>query len=544
MTFARLTDLAGTEAWPDISPDGNYIVYVKPSGETSDIYLQRIGGGNPINLTAGSGTTNTQPAFSPKGDLIAFRSGRDSGGIFVMGSTGESVRRVTNVGSNPAWTPDAKSILFQTEYVENPLSRNSISQIWRVDLEDGKTTKLFAGDGVQPCVSPDGKTVLFWGLPLGTGKRELWTIPADGGEPKRLTDDDAVDWNPVWTPDGKGIYFLSTRGGTMNLWKLGYDPASGSVTGPPEPHMVPTQNCSGLSFSDDGKIFIYLSTERRSNIFRVPYDASAGRITGVAEPLTEGSREFNYLSASPDGKRLAFTIGGVQEDLGVMALDGTGFRKITNDRFKDRGPKWSHDGKRLAFYSERGGTYQIWTVNADGSGIEQVTDMKGMGLVTWPAWMPGDRAIYYSTDSGGSIADLSGGPGLRRNSPLRPFRGVGTFSGSAISPDGKSIFGVLVQPDGAGGPLMIYSLADSSYRKLPGEGTGGYWCADGRTVLYLGLDGHPRTLDVVTGTIVPLEGLPRFSDYSEFSLSPDDRWIYFVRIETETDVWEASLKAE
>jgi hypothetical protein len=49
---------------------------------------------------------------------------------------------------------------------------------------------------------------------------------------------------------------------------------------------------------------------------------------------------------------------------------------------------------------------------------------------------------------------------------------------------------------------------------------------------------------VVTGTIVPLEGLPRFSDYSEFSLSPDDRWIYFVRIETETDVWEASLKAE
>ncbi len=128
-------------------------------------------------------------------------------------------------------------------------------------------------------------------------------MPSGGGEPKRLTDDDAIDWNPVWTPDGKGIYFLSTRGGTMNLWKFAYDPASGSVTGPPVPHILPTQNCTGFRMSRDGKKFIYLSTERRSNIFRVPFDPAAQRVTGPAVPVTEGSRECGYLSVSRTGKR-------------------------------------------------------------------------------------------------------------------------------------------------------------------------------------------------------------------------------------------------
>jgi Tol biopolymer transport system component len=544
MTFGRLTDLAGAETWPDISPDGNYIVYVKPAGETSDIYLQRIGGGNPINLTAGSATVNTQPEYSPEGDLIAFRSGRDGGGIFVMGSTGESVRRLTDFGFNPTWTPDGKTILFQTEYLEHPYSRGTTSQIWSVDVEDGKTTKLFAGDGVQPRLSPDGKTVLFWGLPPGTGKRELWTMPAGGGEPKRLTDDDAIDWNPVWTSDGRGIYFLSTRGGTMNLWRFGYDPGTGSVTGPPEPHTLPTQNCTGFRLSRDGKKFIYLSTERRSNVFRVPYDPAARRITGGASQVTEGSREFNYLSISPDGKSIAFTLGGIQEDIGVMGLEGRDFRKLTNDRFKDRGPKWSHDGKRIAFYSERSGTYQIWTVNTDGSGIEPITEEKGSGLVSWPNWMPGDRSIYYQTDSGGAFVELAGSPGKRKTIRVRPAEGLSFFSGNSVSADGKSILGAFVKPDGTGGPLVIYSLADSSYRKLGEEGIGALWCADNRTILFIGIDRNLKSLDIQTGAVIPLEGLPRFTDYSEFCLTPDNRSIYFIRVETETDAWEASLKAD
>jgi dipeptidyl aminopeptidase/acylaminoacyl peptidase len=296
--------------------------------------------------------------------------------------------------------------------------------------------------------------------------------------------------------------------------------------------------------SRDGKQFIYLSTERRSNIFRAPFDPATRRLTGPVVPVTEGSREFGYISLSPDGKALAFTMGGIQEDIGVMGVDGKDFRKLTNDRFKDRGPKWSHDGKRIAFYSERSGTYQIWVVNRDGSGIEQVTDEKNTDLLAWPNWMPDDRSIFYQTPTGGAIVELSGELGHRKTIRVRPTEGGEYFSGNTLSADGSSALGSLILPDGTGGPLMIYTFEDSSYRKLAAEGIGPVWCADGKAILFTGNDRLLRAFDPRSGAIMPIDGLPRFSDYSEYFLSPDNRWIYFVKVETETDTWEASLQSD
>ncbi len=82
-----------------------------------DIYLKRVGGERVINLTEDSAADDKQPAFSPDGELIAFRSEREGGGIFLMGATGESVRRLTDFGYNPAWSPDGKEIVCATEEV-------------------------------------------------------------------------------------------------------------------------------------------------------------------------------------------------------------------------------------------------------------------------------------------------------------------------------------------------------------------------------------------------------------------------------------------
>ena len=90
--FTQLTDYQGKETFPSLSPDGSFFVYAKAVGGHSDIFLQRAGG-KPLNLTADSPADETQPAFSPDGQQIAFRSERDGGGIFLMGATGESVRR-------------------------------------------------------------------------------------------------------------------------------------------------------------------------------------------------------------------------------------------------------------------------------------------------------------------------------------------------------------------------------------------------------------------------------------------------------------------
>jgi Tol biopolymer transport system component len=71
-----------------------------------------VGGGNPLNLTQDSPEDDTQPAFSPDGQQIAFRSDREGGGLFLMGATGESVRRLTDIGYNPTWSPDGTKLAF------------------------------------------------------------------------------------------------------------------------------------------------------------------------------------------------------------------------------------------------------------------------------------------------------------------------------------------------------------------------------------------------------------------------------------------------
>src|SRR4029077_17428179 len=109
-SFTLLTNHPGIEDFPSLAPDGKTFVYVNRSSGHADIYLQRVDGTNAFNLTKDSDVDNTEPAFSPDGSQIAFRSQRDGGGIFIMGATGESVRRLTNFGANPAWSPDGSEI--------------------------------------------------------------------------------------------------------------------------------------------------------------------------------------------------------------------------------------------------------------------------------------------------------------------------------------------------------------------------------------------------------------------------------------------------
>src|SRR5207237_2747822 len=112
--FSQLTSQAGVEWFPSLSPDGKWLVYAGEESGNRDIYLQSVGGQAPINLTSSSAANDTQPAFSPDGERIAFRSERDGGGIFVMGATGESVKRITDFGYNPAWSPDTNEIVCAT----------------------------------------------------------------------------------------------------------------------------------------------------------------------------------------------------------------------------------------------------------------------------------------------------------------------------------------------------------------------------------------------------------------------------------------------
>src|SRR5262249_28379979 len=117
-TFSQLTSESGVEWFPSLSPDGKWVAYAGEATGNRDIYLQSVSGKTPINLTTDSADDDDQPAFSPDGEQIAFRSSRDGGGIFVMGRTGESVRRVTHAGFKPSWSPNGAELVYATQNVE------------------------------------------------------------------------------------------------------------------------------------------------------------------------------------------------------------------------------------------------------------------------------------------------------------------------------------------------------------------------------------------------------------------------------------------
>src|ERR1043165_1367940 len=303
--FKQLTFASGVEMFPTLSPDGKTLVYVSAESGNRDIYSQRVDGRAAINLTKDSPEDDSEPAFSPDGSQIAFRSEREGGGIFVMGATGESVRRVTDFGHNPSWSPEGKRIVVATEGIEwTPRGREGISQLWIVDVQTGTKAPLIqahAGgadfgrdsDAAQPSWSPHGKRIAFWGLSDALGPRDLWTIDPNAPRPKetvvRVTNDPALDWNPVWSPDGKFLYFGSNRDGTMNLWRISMDEDSGKPRGAPEPLSLPSTFSGHFAVSGRGEI-AYVAVTRSYRLLAFPF-GSKERTLGEPKALLDGSLE-------------------------------------------------------------------------------------------------------------------------------------------------------------------------------------------------------------------------------------------------------------
>jgi Tol biopolymer transport system component len=536
--FTQLTDDAGRETMPAISPDGDSIAYAGDTAGSWDIYVRRIGGRNATKVTGDPSRDEGAPAFAPDGRTIAFHEADANGGIFIVGATGESERRITDAGFHPAWSPDGRSIAFCQERIVDPRSRVVTSAVSVVDVATGAVRVVTKGDAVQPVWSPDGTRLAYWAQ-VG-GQRDVYTIAAAGGAPVKVTDDAALDWSVAWAPDGRHLYFASDRGGAMNLWRIPVDQTSGRARGAAEPVTGGVQSTATMpSFSSDGRKLVFSSTVSQTNPVALPFDPVAERV-GAPRHLMRHSSGLAPHSVSPDGTLLVLASLGVVEDLWIGRVDGTSLRRLTDDPHRDRVPAWSPDGKEIAFYSNRTGKYEIWAIRPDGSGLRQVSQRPGPS-VWYPFYDPAGGRLWatLSTTMAPITFPLTGAT-LEPGTELPPLTvDGGAFRPYGINRDGTRLAGAAMSPDGVRLGAGWHDLkTGETWTVREGSSFGSAVWLDDRRVVFT-VDGRVlATAD--TSKRFRIIGGPFPFDVSgpiPPAVTPDGRTIFVAGISTEADVW-------
>jgi Tol biopolymer transport system component len=432
-----------------------------------------------------------------------------------------------------------------------PMERSGRGSLSAIDVRTGQRREIaHPSDAVQPAWSPHGTRIAYWGLRKDSGQRDIFTAAADGSERETggiaVTEDAALDWSPTWAPDGRHLYFGSNRGGTMSLWRIPIDEKTGRRLGEPEALTLPTLWSGRYSLARDGRRIAFESLDWRSTLHRVAFDPAAETTAGVPLSVFQSTgRPIRDHRLSPDGQWVVFSRSGVQEDLFLTRVDGSQYRRLTDDAFRDRGPSWSPDGQRIGFYSDRSGAYEHWVIRPDGSGLEQLT-RRQEGSSNFPVWSPdGTRVAAAVIPQGWSIFDLTGRAGEPAVVPQPEADPGHKFWPMTWTADGSRLAGLLVRANGLTDGIAQFDLASRRYTRIlekpPSSWLIPVWLADGRRLLVRDRRGI-SLVDAATGRTRPLVSV--FGYYVGYSLdvTRDNRWITYTETATDGDIWLMTLE--
>jgi eukaryotic-like serine/threonine-protein kinase len=535
-SLTPLTSLPGIEQQPAVSPDGQQIAFSwnGAQGDNFDIYIQHIAGGAPLRLTTNV-ADDISPVWSPDGGRIAFvRQAPSGGAVIVVPSLGGPERRLIDVALHAGmdrildWSPDGKllAIADRTTTKECEISLLSV---------EGGDKRILASPPAgaicdnSPAFSPDGRSVVFvrW---AGQAVGDLYEIPTVGGEAKRLTFDNRQNRGPVWMPDGQSIVFSSERDGGQALWKIA------ATGGTPEKLMdargsIIIPGVSRQKNSQNPRLALE-ETVLDSNIWRVEASHSSGA-RSLPKRFIASTRQDVWPQYSPDGMKVAFASDRSGSwEIWVSDGDGANAAQLTSFRGRHVGsPVWSPDSRRIAFDARPEGSPDIYSVNAEGGLPRRLTTDSSED--TAPSWSNNGRWIYFASDRDGTqqVWKMPADGGQ----PRRVTKGGGFASRE--SPDGKVLYftkrrwapgGLWRMPVDGGEETPFLDQLEPEYDRM--------WALTGEGVYFIQHDRPPRAvislLSVSTRRATSLTAVDDTTHYAPgLSVSPDGRWILYTQID-------------
>jgi eukaryotic-like serine/threonine-protein kinase len=342
MHFSTVTSFAGVQAQPALSPDGRSVAFVSNRDGHYNVYVGLVRGGQLVQITHDA-SMKSRPAWSPDGSTLAYAQMNDSGtmDIWEVAALGGSPRKVVLNATDPAWTPDGRSLAY-VNMVDGTL--------WICGVE-GENPRLLARTdpthiAAEPRVSPDGKMVAVVARVVGP-YGELGVADVSTGKFRLLTHDSALALSPAWSPDNRTIYFSSSRGGTLNIWKIGAD-GSGlrQVT-------AGEGDDAELDVSSDGKRLVFATLRVNIGIAQLDLQAKPGESNPKIVASDPAHNEL-WPVYSPDGTHIAFfTVrkGAENESIGIADTNGSDATQLLRDSRINLFPRWSPDGSRVIFFS-------------------------------------------------------------------------------------------------------------------------------------------------------------------------------------------------
>jgi Tol biopolymer transport system component len=223
----------------------------------------------------------------------------------------------------------------------------------------------------------------------------LYLFSAPGAEPRLLTPDSGLNYNPVFSPDGRWVVFTSERRGNPDLYAL-------DLKNPGPPRLLTDSDAmeDAAAFSPDGRQLTFVSTlDGNADIFVMAFQPEGPDASVKARNLTRHKGGDFNPAFSPDGKRIAFSSdrdGYRESEIYIMEADGSNVRRLTFSPGWDGSPAWSPDGERIYFYSQRDASPGIYTMNADGSDQKRIVAEPALS----PAVSPRGRVAYAAQQNG------------------------------------------------------------------------------------------------------------------------------------------------